>query len=198
MTTTVDARGLACPQPVILTRKAMQQSDQIQTLVDSETSMTNVSRMAKKDGWQVNVVSSENEYRIELTKGGDAPQAAPQVVGRAEAASGPLVLVVSSDIMGRGEAELGNILIRGFFHTLGEVEPLPRTIIFYNAGVKLACEDSPVLDDLRALENHGIDMLVCGTCLGYFELTEKLAVGQVSNMYDIAETMLGAGKVVNP
>jgi selenium metabolism protein YedF len=119
------------------------------------------------------------------------------VVGRAEAASGPLVLVVSSDIMGRGEAELGKILIRGFFHTLGEVEPLPQTAIFFNTGVKLACEGSPVLDDLRALESQGIEMLICGTCLGYLELAEKLAVGQVSNMYDIAETMLWAGKVVN-
>jgi len=197
MTTTVDARGLACPQPVILTRKAMQQSNQIQTLVDSETSMTNVSRMAKKAGWQVNVVSAEDEYRIDLQKGDGAPAASPQAVGKAEAISGPLVLVVSSDVMGRGEAELGNILVRGFFHTLGEVEPLPQTIIFYNAGVKLACEDSPVLDDLHDLESQDIEMLVCGTCLGYFELTEKLAVGLVSNMYDIAETILGAGKVVN-
>jgi selenium metabolism protein YedF len=196
MTTTVDARGLACPQPVILTRKAMKKTDQIQTLVDSETSMTNVSRMAKKAGWQVNVVSADDEYRIELARGSDAPEPTPQMVGRAEAASGPLVLVVSSDIMGRGEAELGKILIRGFFHTLGEVKPLPQTMVFFNTGVKLACEGSPVLDDLRALESQGIEMLVCGTCLGYLELTEELAAGQVSNMYDIAETMLGAGKVL--
>jgi selenium metabolism protein YedF len=99
--------------------------------------------------------------------------------------------------MGRGEAELGNILVRGFFHTLGEVEPLPQTIVFFNSGVKLACQGSPIQDDLCALEAEGVEMLVCGTCLGYFELTEKLAVGQVSNMYDIAETMLSASKVVN-
>ncbi|MFN2242955.1 MAG: sulfurtransferase-like selenium metabolism protein YedF [Anaerolineae bacterium] len=196
MATTVDARGLACPQPVILTRNAMQQSDQIVTLVDGETSVTNVSRMAEKAGWQVNVVALDDEYQIELVKGSGTPEAAPQAVGKAEVLSGPLVLVVSSDIMGRGNAELGNILIRGFFHTLGEVEPLPRTIIFFNTGVKLACEGSPVLDDLRALEAEEIEILVCGTCLGYFEVTEQLAVGQVSNMYDIAEAMLGAGKVV--
>jgi selenium metabolism protein YedF len=175
----------------------MQQVDQIVTLVDNETSMTNVSRMASKAGWQVEVVSLGDEYRIELAKGQDMPQAEPLAVGKAEMVSGPLVLVVPSDIMGRGDAELGNILVRAFFHTLGEVEPLPQTIIFLNAGVKLACEDSPVLDDLRALESSGIGMLVCGTCLGYFELEGKLAVGQVSNMYDIAETMLKAGKVVN-
>ena len=197
MATTVDARGLACPQPVIQTRKAMQQAEQIVTLVDSETSMTNVSRMAKKEGWQVNVVPHGGEYRIELARSGSTPLAEPMTVGKAEAVSGPLVLVVSSDIMGRGEAELGGILVRGFFHTLGEVQPLPQRIIFFNTGVRLACTGSPVLDDLRALQEKGIEMLVCGTCLGYFELTEQLAVGQVSNMYDIAETMLGAGKVLS-
>jgi selenium metabolism protein YedF len=192
MNTTIDARGLACPQPVILTRNAMEQSDQVLTLVDSETSMTNVSRMAEKAGWQVKVVTLDDQFQIELVKGSDATEAAPQAVGKAEVVSGPLVLVVSS-----GVVELGNILIRGFFHTLGEVQPLPQTIIFFNAGVKLTCEGSPVLEDLRALEARGIEILSCGTCLGYFEITEQLAVGQVSNMYDIAEAMLGAGKVVN-
>lgn len=197
MTEMVDARGLACPQPVIQTRKAMQQADQILTLVDSETSMTNVSRMAEKAGWQVNVVTQGDEYQIELVKGDAVPEAAPLPVGKAEVVSGALVLAVSSDIMGRGEAELGSILIRSFFHTLGEVEPLPQTIILFNTGVRLACEGSPVLDDLCAVEAKGVEVLVCGTCLGFFELADELGAGQVSNMYDIAETMLGAGKVVN-
>jgi selenium metabolism protein YedF len=197
VTEMIDARGLACPQPVIETRKAMQRDDQIVTLVDSETSMTNVSRMASKAGWKVNVIPHGDEYRIELARGRDSSQTEPLTVEKAEAVTGPLILVVSSDTMGRGDAELGNILVRAFFHTLGEVEPLPQTIIFFNAGVKLACHSSPVLDDLRALESTGIEMLVCGTCLGYFELKEELVVGQVSNMYDIAEAMLRAGKVVN-
>ncbi len=197
MTTTVDARGLACPQPVIQTRKAMQQADQIVTLVDNETSLTNVSRMAQKAGWQVNVVAEGGEYRIELAKEAAVTQAEPLAVGKAEAVSGPLVLVVSADGMGRGVEELGQILIRSFFHTLSEVQPLPQTFIFFNTGVRLACAGSPVLDDLRSLETEGIEMLVCGTCLNYLELTDKLAVGQVSNMYDIAETMLRAGSVVH-
>ena len=203
MAATVDARGLACPQPVIQTRKAMQAADRVVTLVDNDTSVLNVSRMATKAGWQVNVVAQGEEFRIELALGAEAaegsaaprPGALPR--GQAEVASGPLILVVSADVMGRGAAELGNILVRGFFHTLGEVEPRPQTILFFNTGVELTCEGSPVLDDLRALEGEGVEMLICGTCLGYLELEEKLAVGQVSNMYDIAETMLGAGKVVN-
>ncbi len=197
MTTTLDARGLACPQPVILTRNAMKQTDRVVTLVDNETSLTNVSRMATKAGWHVNVVEGDDEFRIELAKGEVVPQAGLLAAGSDNAANAPLVLVVSSDTMGRGDAELGNILVRGFFHTLGEIHPLPQTIILLNSGVKLACQGSPVLDDLCTLEAEGIEMLVCGTCLGYFELTQTLAAGQVSNMYDIAETMLGAGKVVN-
>jgi selenium metabolism protein YedF len=207
MSMTVDARGLACPQPVIQTRKAMQDTDQVVTLVDNETAVTNVSRMARKAGWEVSIVPAGDEFRIEMTKGAAPSKSklaegkaealgAPLTLGRAEVVEGPLVLVVTADVMGRGEPELGSILIRGFFHTLGEVEPLPRTIIFFNTGVKLACEGSPVLDDLRALEAGGIEILVCGTCLDYFQLTAKLAAGQVSNMYDIAETMLRAGKVL--
>jgi selenium metabolism protein YedF len=99
--------------------------------------------------------------------------------------------------MGRGDPELGDILMRGFVHTLGEVEPLPQTIIFLNSGVKLACEGSAVLDDLCTLAAEDVEILVCGTCLGYFELADRLLAGQVSNMYDIAETMLSAGKLVS-
>jgi selenium metabolism protein YedF len=197
MTETVDARGLACPQPVIETRNAMQQADQIVTLVDSETALTNVSRMAEKAGWQVKVVPQADEYQIHLSKDESVSLPEPMPVGQAGVLNGPLVLVVSSEVMGRDEAELGSILMRAFFHTLGEVEPIPDTILFFNTAVRLACEGSPVLEDLCALEAEGIEMLVCGTCLGYFELKEKLAVGQVSNMYDIAETMLRARKVLH-
>ncbi len=196
MTTTVDARGLACPQPVIQTRKAMQGSDLVVSLVDNETSLANVSRMAERYGWETQITQEGEVFRIQMSKGATLPEATPAVVGRAEPLSGPVVLVVSSDVMGRGNEELGSILIRGFFHTLGEVQPLPETIIFFNTGVGLACRGSKVLDDLLALENQGLEMLVCGTCLGYLELTEALAVGQVSNMYDIAEALLRARKVV--
>ena len=197
MTATVDARGLPCPQPVIQSRKAMQGTDLVVTLVDNETSMKNVSRMAEKAGWETQITQEGETFRIEIARGATHRETLPVAVGKAEAVTGPLVLVVSSDVMGRGNEELGNILIRGFFHTLGEVEPLPQTVIFFNTGVRLACEDSQVLDDLRALAKADVELLVCGTCLGYFDLTEKLAVGQVSNMYDIAEALLRAGNVVS-
>ena len=115
MATVVDARGLACPQPVIETRKAMQDADQVVTLVDNETSLTNVSRMAAKAGWQVGVAEEGDEYRIALRRTASLAETQPLPVGKAELTSGPLVLVVSSDQMGQGDAELGSrgIIIAG-------------------------------------------------------------------------------------
>ncbi len=198
MSTTVDARGLPCPQPVIRTRQAMEAGDAVTTLVNSENSMENVRRMAQKAGWQVQVSQEGDEYRLELARGAEPPALQPLATeGKSEVLAGPLVLVVPSDVMGRGPEELGGVLMRSFFHALGEVTPQPQTIILFNTAVRLACEGSTVLEDLCALEAEGIELLVCGTCLHYFQLGKQLAVGQVSNMYDIAEKMLGAGKVVN-
>lgn len=195
MTETIDARNLACPQPVILTRNALTRSSRVLTIVDNETAQHNVSRMAEKEGCQVVPEEREDGIYLTITHDGD-PRPAAEPAETAPA-GGPLVVAVQEDSMGRGDVELGGILVRGFFHTLGEVQPLPDTIIFYNTGVRLAVEDSPVLDDLKMLEEKGVEILACGTCLGHFNLTEKLAVGEVSNMYSIAEALLGAGKVVN-
>jgi len=196
MSKTVDARRLACPQPVILTRNALQESDAVTAIVDNETAKSNVSRMAAKQGCQVDVEEREDGIYVHLTKGeAPAEEAAPQMA--AASTSGPLVLTVPSEIMGRGDEELGGILVRAFFHTLCEVEPLPQTIIFFNSGVKLVVEGSPVMEDLQALEARGIEILACGTCLGHYELKDKVAIGEVSNMYTIAEMLLSAGKVVS-
>jgi selenium metabolism protein YedF len=138
----------------------------------------------------------EDGIYLQVTKNGQpetgqAPQAA------AAPTTGPLVLTIPSQFMGRGDEELGHVLIRAFFHTLGEVTPLPDTIIFLNSGVMLVVDDSPVLEDIQALSQRGIEILACGTCLGHYGLKDKVAVGEVSNMYTIAETMLGAGRVIS-
>jgi selenium metabolism protein YedF len=193
----VDARGLPCPQPVILTRKALQEDDAVTTIVDNETAQKNVTRMAEKAGATVRAERRDDGIYLHLAGAGALREEGVRQTGRAPA-GGPLVLVVPGEFMGRGEhAELGHVLIRGFFHTLGEVEPLPDTIIFFNSGVKLVAEGSPVLEDLQGLCTRGVEVLVCGTCLGYYGLKEQVAVGEVSNMYTIAETMLGAGRVVS-
>jgi selenium metabolism protein YedF len=196
MTQTVDARGLACPQPVILTRNALQESAAVTTIVDHETAQRNVTRMAQKAGCSVQVETQEDGIYLHIS-GGRPTSEQPVARESTPSPGGALVLVVSSDTMGRGDAELGQILIRGFFHALGEVQPLPETIILFNSGVRLATEGSPVLEDLRSLCGRGVEVLACGTCLDFYELKDRVAVGEVSNMYTIAETMLRAGKVIS-
>lgn len=195
---TIDARGLACPQPVIQTRNALRESNDLMVIVDNDTAQKNVTRMAEKLGHTVQAERRGGDIYLRI--GGESTaqvEATALTVGKAVPAQGPLVLVVPSEFMGRGEhEELGDILVRALFHTLGEIEPLPDTIVFFNSGVKLAVQGSPVAEDLCALADQGIELLACGTCLEYYGLKDKLAAGEISNMYTIAETMLGAGRVV--
>jgi selenium metabolism protein YedF len=196
MTKIVDARGLACPQPVIQTRKALGQSAVVTTIVDNETAQHNVTRMAQKGGGTVQTEVREDGIYLHISQqGASLEETAPQPA-RAPAA-GPLVVTIPGEFMGRGDEELGHVLIRAWFHTLGEVEPLPDTIIFFNSGVKLVVEGSPLVGDLQALREREVEILACGTCLGHYALRDQVAVGEVSNMYTIAETLLGAGKVVS-
>jgi len=199
MSRVVDARGLPCPQPVILTRTAMQQAVQtgsiVTTIVDNPTSRENVARMAQRAGATVDVESRADGIYLHMS-GGQVPQQEADACDGAPA-DGRRVVVVPGELMGRGEhEELGQVLMRGFFHTLGEVDPLPGTIIFLNSGVKLVVDGSSVLEDLRALRDKGVLILACGTCLGYYGLKDRVAIGQISNMYTIAETMLGAAVLV--
>lgn len=140
----------------------------------------------------VEVAEKPDGIYLHLTKVKETTREEPV----AAPAAGSTVLFISAWAVGRGPEELQDVLIRGFLHTLNQVSPLPDAIIFINTGVRLSVEDSPVLEDLQALEEQGVEILICGTCLDYFGLTEKVAVGAISNMYTIAETLLGAGKVV--
>ncbi len=194
---TIDARGLPCPQPVILTRNAMREADEVTTLVTSSDQIANVRRLAERAGWQVDVAEGPDGFAVHLRRTAQATAAAPEPEPATTASGGPTVVAVPSDQMGRGEPELGGVLVRAFFHTLTEVEDLPRAIVFYNTGVKLAVQGSPIVDDLCALAARGVEVLVCGTCLGYYDLRDKVAAGVVSNMYTIAETLLRAGNVVS-
>lgn len=197
MPTMVDARGLACPQPVVLTQKAMRDGGEVTTLVSDRDQVDNIVRLGERAGWQVRTEVRADGYAVHLAKQPLAP--APELPSEPSACGLPpagSVVAITSDRMGRGEDELGSILIRSFIYTLTQVEPLPKTLVLYNTGVRLAVEGSPVLEDLRKLAAAGVVILVCGTCLGYFGLKERLAVGSVSNMYAIAETLLAGGNAV--
>ena len=191
MAITIDARGLACPHPVVLTKKALEEAEEVTTIVDNETAKENVSRLAASQGCQVSIEEKEGGIYLHLTK--TATRLEESLV---TPVSGSTLLLIASNSLGRGDEELGDILMRSFIHTLGEVTPKPNRIIFINSGVKLVAKGSEVIDDLHALKDQGIEILACGTCLGYYNLKEAVEVGQVSNMYDITSALLQAGKII--
>ena len=198
MGTIVDCRGLACPGPVIKTKKALEAGgSDVTAIVDGETPAHNVTRMAEKAGWSVAPERRNDGIYLRLSKVGEATEAAP-APAPAPSPTGQTVLLVKSERLGSGDDELGGILMQAFFHALTEASDSPATAIFLNGGVRLTVEGSPVLEDLRALADAGVEVLSCGTCLNFFKLTDKLAVGSVSNMYTIVETLLAAGRIVMP
>lgn len=108
------------------------------------------------------------------------------------------VINICSNKMGRGDDDLGDILIQSFVNTLIQLDPLPSTIILYNSAVLLCTEDSAVLDSLKALELKNVNILVCGTCADFYNIKDKIAVGTISNMYAIVETLNNADRIINP
>jgi selenium metabolism protein YedF len=208
MPVTIDARGLACPQPVILAKKAIEDNEAMTIIVDNDAAVENIRRLAVKMTCTVSVTDKGSGIReiflARTAASGQHPiddEALAAELACAvspEKASGPLVVILSDNRMGRGDDTLGDVLMRGFIHTLLQLKPLPDIIICYNAGVKLAVKDSAVLDDLQALEKAGTEILVCGTCVHYFRLGDQIAAGHISNMYDIAETMAGAARLMRP
>ena len=192
---TVNAMGDNCPIPVIKTKKAMDAltgPETIEVLVDNEIAVQNVTKMATSAGGKVtSEQKAEKEYVVTIEMEG-APAAED------DAEDDNTVVVISSDRMGTGNDELGKVLSKGFIFGVTQLDKLPKTMLFYNGGAKLTCEGSESLEDLKELKSRGVKILTCGTCLNYYELSDKLAVGEVTNMYDIAEKMAGASLIVSP
>jgi len=196
----IDARGKACPQPVLMTKDALESMDEgiVTVLVDSEISRDNVVRFAASQGCKAEVETKDGIFTVKVTRGktpekGEGGEESPET-GRAS----NIVVYVNTNVMGRGDDDLGSILMKGFIKTLKDVDPKPGKIIFVNKGVFLTTSGSELIDDIRALEETGIEILSCGTCLDFFHRKESLEVGIASNMYDIASGLMQAGKVVMP
>ena len=202
----VNAMGEACPIPVVKTLnaiKALTGPDVIETSVDNATAVQNLIRMADKKGCPVSSEKiSDNEYKVTITVG-EAALSAPVdtenvVCELPKNAKKNTVVVISSKAMGHGGDELGTALMKGFIYALSQQETLPTTILFYNGGATIPVEGSVSLEDLKNLEAQGVEILTCGTCLNFYGLTEKLAVGEVTNMYTIVEKMTDADLIVKP
>lgn len=199
MKKTVDARGLNCPEPVILAKKALKDNENIVVIVDNKTAMENVRKLGAKLGCSVEIDGSgENDFHIHLTRGNIEPAAIADVSVSCNVSSGELVAVISSDTMGRGSDELGKVLMKAFIHTLLQADELPVKMLFYNSGVKLAAVDSDALEDLQNLHDAGVEILLCGTCLNFFNLSGKTGAGKTTNMFEILSVMSSAGRLIMP
>jgi selenium metabolism protein YedF len=197
----VDVRGRPCPQPVIQSRQAMQKKDCVEVLVSQKDQVDNVIRMATRSGWTHEIRQEEDYFRILLLQGETSSETEirpEDLVCATTTMSGiprTPTIVISSEFMGHGDDNLGRILMKAYLNTLWETAVKPRRVVLFNSGVKLAVSGSPSIKSLKQLEKDGVDILVCGTCLEFYRIKNDLAVGYVSNMFDIAETMLDTGTV---
>jgi selenium metabolism protein YedF len=194
----LDCRGLACPAPVLKTKELLESasSDGIRILVDNQAACQNVTRFLQSRGFQPEVETIDGGFSITGNRSGDrnSSGAAPNV--KAGANGGRIMIMVTADKMGAGDETLGEKLMFNFLSTLKEMEGLWR-LVFVNSGVKFTVEDAATLPVIRELEKSGVDVLVCGTCLTFFNLLEKKQVGETTNMLDIVTSMEVADKVIN-
>ncbi len=206
MNQTVNAMGDACPIPVVKTKNAIKEmgaeGGSVETLVDNEIAVQNLIKMANQKGYPVQSEKLEqNKYRVVMTIGTEKAaesEVKDEAVCIPDRRADNTVVVISSPYMGEGDDVLGAVLMKGFIYAISQQDTLPATMLFYNGGAKLTCEDAPTLEDLKSLEAQGVEILTCGTCLNHYGLTEKLQVGTVTNMYVIAEKMTQASLIVKP
>ena len=204
----VDAMGDQCPIPVIKKKKALKEITEttlVEVHVDNEIAVQNLSKMAKQKNLEYKCEKLEEQhYIIKINaeaEGVSIQQKAPAENDKEICypdRKSNTVVVLSSNQMGNGSEELGQILMKGFIFALTELDELPSTVLLYNSGVKLSTEGSNSIEDLKTLQAQGVEILSCGTCLNYYDLTEKLQVGDVTNMYFILEKMAQADKIIRP
>jgi selenium metabolism protein YedF len=199
----VDARGLTCPEPVVRARKALVESaaTEITVLVDDDAAAENVARMARMAGCEVANEDRGGYFGIVLRRSKAAAAAGVPAAASADVAccgEANVAVFFASATVGHGDDDLGRLLMVAFVKTLQNLAPRPKTLLFMNGGVKLVAEGSELLDALRELEADGAELLACGTCLDFFKLKEKLRVGKVSNMFEIASRLVAADRVVRP
>lgn len=189
----VDCKGLTCPKPVILTKKAVEDPDfdEIEVIVDNQASRENVKKFLQSANVDFNMEEKDGLYHFYAKKKGEIKKVDEPVVCSISNISVDqgLTYIISSDKLGAGDDKLGAMLMKSFIYSLTEITEKPGTVIFLNSGVKLTTEGSDVLDSLKKLEELGTEILSCGTCLDFYGLKEKLVVGSVTNMYTIVEKM---------
>jgi selenium metabolism protein YedF len=198
MKKSIDVRGLTCPQPVLNTKKVLDEGNfsVLEIIGDSEAAKENISSLLHKMNYQLLSTSQVGET-FKIMVSGNEKQIHQDVDIKEVSELLGKVLFISSDKLGKGNDELGAMLMKAFTYSLTELKPKPAAILFMNSGVKLCIKGAETLENLQKLEKSGSKILVCGTCLNYYKITEQLQVGKISNMYEISEHLLGENGVVS-
>lgn len=202
----IDAMGSPCPLPVVKAKKALDAASTgtvLEVHVDNEIAVQNLMKMARNQqcGSESEKIKDKH-YIVFITAGEQTDRsghmAEEKVVSCDPAGDSGTVVMIDSMTMGSGNDALGKVLMKGFLYAVSQLEELPKTILFYNGGIMLTTEGSDSLEDLKAMEEQGVEILSCGTCLDYYERKDKLMVGDVTNMYSIVEAMAGASRILKP
>ncbi|MGL5243694.1 MAG: sulfurtransferase-like selenium metabolism protein YedF [Sarcina sp.] len=185
----INCKGLACPMPVIKTKKYFDSIEKgsAKIIVDNEVSKDNVCKYARGCGYDVSFMKENDSFLINIEK---------RETKEKEFNKESFALIISSNLLGEGDEALGEVLMKGYIYTLSESESIPDKLIFINSGVKLTIKNSPVLESLDNLAKKGVDILCCGTCLDFYGIKENLAIGTITNMYNIVEVMNSYRKVI--
>ena len=200
----IDCKGMACPLPVVSAKKASEElkaGDVLTVLVDNEIAVQNLTRFAEHKGFGVAAEKKgDKEFAVTMNISGAAAEAEKEeeIACVLDSRRKGMLVVLSANVMGTGDAKLGTSLMKAFVFALTKQDQLPDTILCYNTGAYLTCEGADTLEDLKLLEGEGVTILTCGTCLDFYGLKEKLAVGGVTNMYDIVERMENAAQIIKP
>lgn len=193
----VDCRGLACPQPVLTTKKVLDQMNkgELLVIVDNASSCNNVERFVRSQGCSVEIKESGQDFYIHIQKAsGQGEEKTKPSDGKEKR----VVVYINSHLLGGGDETLSAFLMKAFLKTLLDLGTKPSRLILINSGVQLAAEDSKVLETLQGLSEKGVEIFCCGTCIDFYELKGKIKVGVVSNMYEIIQSMLEADHLIRP
>ena len=200
----IDCKGMACPLPVVNAKKCAEEltsGDVLTVLVDNEIAVQNLTRFAEHKGFGVTAEKkADKEYAVVMQISGTAAKESTkeEVACVMDSRRKGMLVVLSANVMGSGDPKLGTALMKAFVFALTKQDQLPDTVLCYNTGAYLTCEGADTLEDLKLLESEGVTILTCGTCLDFYGLKEKLAVGGVTNMYDIVERMENAAQIIKP
>ena len=192
----IDATGKPCPQPVMLAKKAVDGgAEALEVTVDNPVSASNVTRFLESQGYSVTPSGEVPRLVLEARKTGEAgPE--PALTCPSSPSTGDYGVLLLSRTLGGESPELGEALMKAFLGTLAQRTPLPSVLALMNGAVFLALKDSSAHETLAEMATKGVQVLVCGTCTKHFDVTDRVAVGTISNMFEITEAVYGTAKPV--